>query len=308
MQHTAAATLLFRRDFRAFSGGHLKVWDYFCHTRHSARYQPRVFLTEGSLRDAPNPWHGIEPPPLERWAPEAADALFVAGLDWRDVPTTTRIPVVNLVQHVRHAVPGDPRRQFLSRRAVRICVSEEVAEAIRGTGEVNGPILTIPNGIDVGMLPTPAALRDIRVLVAGMKDPDLARAVAARWPGETVCQTERLPRREFLELLGRARIAVVIPHREEGFFLPALEAMAMGCLVVCPDCVGNRSFCRDGENCLRPQRSPDAIMAAVGRMRAASAAATSSMLAAAEAVVHEHDLLRERDAYLAILDGLPELA
>ena len=35
---------------------------------------------------------------------------------------------------------------YLSERAIRICVSQEVADAISATGRANGPILTIPNG------------------------------------------------------------------------------------------------------------------------------------------------------------------
>jgi GT2 family glycosyltransferase len=54
----------------------------------------------------------------------------------------------------------------------------------------------------------------------------------------------------------------------EGFCLPPLEAMATGCAVVCTDAHGNRDFCRDGENCLMPEPTPEAVAAAIRRLLA----------------------------------------
>ena len=74
-------------------------------------------------------------------------------------------------------------------------------------------------------------------------------------------EIQRLPkfatRQEFLQLLSRAKIAACIPLEEErgaeGFYLPALEAMALECLVVCPHSVGNIDHCLDGFNCIVPE-------------------------------------------------------
>jgi GT2 family glycosyltransferase len=52
----------------------------------------------------------------------------------------------------------------------------------------------------------------------------------------------------------------------EGFALPPLEAMATGGAVVCTDAHGNRDFCVDGENCLMPESSPEAVTAALERV------------------------------------------
>ena len=54
--------------------------------------------------------------------------------------------------------------------------------------------------------------------------------------------------------------------RHEGFALPPLEAMAAGCPVVCTDAHGNRDFCVDGENCLMPEPTPEAVAAAIERV------------------------------------------
>jgi hypothetical protein len=299
--------LLFRRDFHGLTGGHLKVWHYFRHALESRRFVPRVFLTPASERGPGNPWCGGAEPALGAWNPAAAAAGFVAGLDWIDVPDPCPAPVINLVQGVRHATADDPRRRFLARRAVRICVSAEVADAIRGTGEVNGPVHVIPNALDLADLPPAPADRDIDVVVAGLKNPALARGVARELVAAGLrveCLMAPLPRPEFLAKLGRARVAVTLPLECEGFFLPALEAMAMGCLVVCPDCVGNRGFCRDGETAFRPAATLDALVAAARAAVAADPAAARALRSAAAAEVERHGLDRERRAFLAILDGV----
>ena len=53
----------------------------------------------------------------------------------------TRKPVVNLIQHVRHACENDPlgRQMLLRHSAIRICVSPEVERAILATGQRAGP-------------------------------------------------------------------------------------------------------------------------------------------------------------------------
>ena len=133
MHPAADRILLFHRDYHRLTGGHLKVRHYYSHAEHSARFRPRIFFTPGSVRGPENPWHGIAPPPLTSWRPSEAAALFIAGLDWEAVPDPSPMPVINLIQGVRHADEGDPRRAFLARPAVRICVSDEVAAAIKST-------------------------------------------------------------------------------------------------------------------------------------------------------------------------------
>jgi glycosyltransferase involved in cell wall biosynthesis len=51
----------------------------------------------------------------------------------------------------------------------------------------------------------------------------------------------------------------------EGFCLPALEAMATGCAVVCTDAHGNRDFCEDGANCLMPAHDRRSVTDALAR-------------------------------------------
>lgn len=312
MAPSPARLLLFHRHFLGLTGGHLKVWQYFCHAGQSQRYEPRIYLTPQSLRDASNPWHGIAPAPLQHWHPEDAAVLFLAGLDWEAVPDPAPAPVINLIQGLRHGDSGDRRRPFLSRPALRICVSQEVAAAIEATGEVNGPVHVIPNGLDRDELAAAQQQRaplepNRALLIAGRKNPALALALAERLQQvgiEAQCLLEPLPRARFLEQVAGAAVVVTLPQEREGFFLPALEAMALGAVVVCPDCVGNRSFCLDGQTAFRPAYGLEAILAATIAALQQPAQAAAAMRQAAAAMVDRHSLEVERAAFLRILDSL----
>jgi len=307
MNSARRRTLLFYRDYQGPSGGNLKVWDYYCHALHSASFCPAVHLTPASYRIAENPWAALNPPPMATWSPCDADALFLAGLDWLSVPESIDIPVINLIQGVRHADPGDPRRDFLARPATRVCVSHEVASAIRQTGIVNGPVHVIPNGVDVRAAASAAPDRDIPVLIAGAKNPAFAARLAAHLDLagiSSVCVSEMRPREEFLSLLARAAVAVTLPSEREGCFLPALEAMMLGAIVICPDCIGNRSFCRHGDTAIMPPYEIAAMAEAVRCALEMCPSEADRMRVAASAITARHSLEVERNGFLAILEAL----
>ena len=246
------------------------------------------------------------------------DVLFLSGIDWRGmIPVGERDeyrrPIVNLVQHVWHACPNDPlnRHRFLPHKAIRICVSPQITKAITRTGRVRGPVFTIPDGLDLDEVAqmSHAPERDIDVLVAANKRPELGRAVAARLERSrrrVRLVDERIPRPELVALMGRARVSVLVPNPKEGFYLPALEGMAAGTVVVCPDCIGNRSFCLDGENCFRPAYDEDRIVEAAEEALRREPELGAIRARALEAA-RGHDIRDERVAFLEILDNVDEL-
>jgi hypothetical protein len=306
-------TVLFHRDFRAFTGGHLKVWDYFNHVAASPQHESRIAFTADSKWDATNPWVESKSS-VTKWEPEKADVLFLAGTDWRALAAADRAkfskPIINLIQHPRHAEAGSELRGFLKHRAVRICVSHEVADAITATGEVNGPVFAIPNGLDLQTIPHPPINRKIDIFISGFKAPELAKEVDAALKGEapnTLCLTDRLSRAEYLAHLSNAKTAVVLPRPREGFFLPALEAMACGAIAVCPDCVGNRSFCENGVNCFRPDYDRDAVVNATIAASRLTENERATMLEHARATTRQHSLEKERASFLKILAQIDKL-
>lgn len=310
--------LLFLRDFKHFSGGHLKVWDYFQHALQSSACAPRICFTSGSHWDSTNPWRGIDERLLAKETEiESANMLFVAGNDWLRLSPEQRErpphPIINLVQHVRHADKNHELYQFLGHEAIRICVSQEVADAILATGRVRGPVYTIPNGIDLGGLPATRAPQDREYdwLVLGTKHRWLGRYFAGHlWrPSRRVrVVSQPLPRVELLAAFANSRKVLLLPDKTEGFYLPALEAMALGALVVCPDCIGNRSFCIDETNCLRPAPNIAAILGAIQRMEQLSPAETRAMRLAGYDMARDHNLVRERESFLKLLPSLMRLS
>jgi glycosyltransferase involved in cell wall biosynthesis len=308
--------VLFHRDFPRFTGGHLKVWNYFNHVLASKNFEPRIAFTPDSKLDATNPWSAANEFIME-WKPGEADLLFLAGQDWSAFPAddarSFAKPIINLIQHPRHADPKDGLFRFLPNRAIRICVSQQVADAINATGIVNGPVIVIPNGVDTSSIPRrPEDIgRPIEVLISAVKAPELGRQLDKRLrQDENIAVTTVVdwqPRSDYLDQLGRSQMVVTLPRPSEGFYLPALEAMASGAVVVCPDCVGNRDFCRDGINCFRPGYALEDILAAIYRALALTSGEAAKIREKAHSTVEEYSLERERGAFLEVLGRVDTL-
>lgn len=300
-------TLLFHRDFREYTGGQGKVWDYFTHVNEHPGWLASMYLTRSSIQEH-NPWLRVPEQVAASWNPEQASALFLAGLDWTAYPLDDPAkPVINLLQHVRHGDPDHPLYQFLSRRAIRVCVSQSIADAIARTGRVNGPVRVIPAALNLAELPRPAERRR-GTFIGATKQPALGRALCERLraQGREVTLVERwVPRGEYLAQLAQCRVAVLLPSPTEGFFLPGLEAMALGCATIVPDCVGNREYVRTGVNALAPAAELEALVGAVHLLDDVGGA--EGLAAAGLETAGQFTWARERASFHAILDHLDEL-
>ena len=242
--------------------------------------------------------------------------LFLAGMDWRMLEpaqlTGSPVPIINLVQDFRAVREDGPLRGFLAHRAIRICVSEQIADALQSSASPDGPILTVPIAIDLERLPPsrPAAERGTDCVVLAFKEPHVGRAIARRLSraGHRVRLLDRpLSRIGLLEAIADARVSVHLPASIEGAYMPALESMALGTAVVCPDAVGNRSFCRDGDTCMVPRRRKRAIVRTALTALEASPAELQPMLASAHEESVRRGLPGERTRFLEILDRAKEL-
>lgn len=301
-------TLLLRRDYHGYTGGHGKFLDYVAHVDAHVQWTAQLYLTPDSMRDAGNPFldvHGL----VGQWEPERADALLLGGMDWVAVPpdVEARLPVLNLVQHLRHADAGSPLRAFLRRRALRVCVSAGVAEAILATGEVNGPVHVIPAAVDTGML---AALGRSKpntdIFIDAVKRPRLGASVAAMLheAGLRPClHSERSPRTDYLAAMAAATVVVTLPEPAEGLYLPGLEALAMGRALVQYDCGGSRDYLHDDINALVPSQQPLDIARAALQLHA-DAALRQRLQASGQATALRFDLAAERARVHALLDTL----
>ena len=324
MTATAGGTvrrIWFHRQYERLTGGHVKHAQYLAHVRQTPGFAPRLTFslapggTPELLRQRAALWPLDAGEEAAGWSPAAADLLFVAGTDWRYVLANglDRLPNprLNLLQGIRHAQRGDELRAFLPQPAIRLCVSPEVAAAVAATGEANGPIVTIPNGTDVRHRPMDAARwRGQRIAMVSYKEPALASALAERLEALGApyhLLADFLPRQQFIETLAVSAVAVCLPWAEEGFYLPALEAMAAGCLVVTLDCVGNRSFCQHGRNCLIANRDASALASTVAEALRLPAPTRARLLVGAAETVRNHSLAAERARFQAVLRDVDAL-
>ena len=321
-----ARTVWFYRDYVRLYGGHVKHSHYFDHVRRMQGFEPRITFSgppanESLARERRWLWPPDAGAAAEGWEPEEGDVLFLAGVDWRYLNESALSnlpnPRVNLVQGLRHTVEGAELQRYLAEPAIRICVSEEVADAIVATGRSRGPVLTIPNGTDITPFepaengsPVAFEARAPAVVILGYKRPNLAGVLAARLEAQGVDHrhvTDFLDRGKYLDLLAASRVAVCLPKTEEGFYLPALEAMASGCLVVTLDCVGNRGFCHHELSCLVAEPKPGSLAAAVTRALAMPAPERGRMHRQARAVAARHSLEAERTRFHAVLRDVNRL-
>ena len=306
-------TVLFHRKYRRFHGGHLKVWNYYNHVLTAPGWDARVHFDPDSSWDRTNPWANERDRVVTSLQDVRADALFVAGRDWQRLDRLglldRGLPILNLIQHVRHAEEWSIQSRYLARKAIRICVSQEVADAVEAA-DSRGPTVVIPNGVDVPRGQEIAADgRPVDLLIAGLKQPVLARRLAEQLGrGRSVeLFTEHVPREAFLAAMGRARVSLFLPNEEEGFYLPALEGMALGTLVVCPDCIGNRSFCLDGVNAFRPDYEAGAVADAAETALTLPEDARAAFLATARKTAENHSLEAERNSFHRVLAQLDAL-
>jgi len=295
--------MLFIRNFTGFSGGHLKFLDYLHHTAASGLARPVLYQTPKSRTVPGNIFNacGIAETPTLHPFP----SYFLAGMDWSILDdaaiTPGSAPVINLIQGLRHAEPATPLFTYLSRPALRICVSPAIADAIRP--HANGPVQIIQNGITLSPLPAPPPLGSpARILIAGFKNPGLAHTLAANLRGtaEIDLTTEHLPRPEFLSRIAAATVCIFLPLEQEGFFLPPLEAMALGHGVITPDCGGNRAYCRPGENCLMPAYTAEALTEAASRLLQ-NPLLLARLTAEGLKTAQQLTLDQERSAYISLL-------
>ena len=317
----------FYREYERLFGGHLKHAHYFDHVVRMPGFSPMITfggetVDASLLGERGRLWPAGVEETAPCWKPEPGDVLFLEGAsDWPYLIDngleTLPNPRINLIQHVRHAHADNVRYRYLSERAIRICVSQEVADAISATGRANGPILTIPNAVDVmpfepGTDGSPAGYdaRRQAVTIVGYKSPGLARELSERLDAERTGHrllTEFLDRDTFLGLLTDTRIAICLPHPEEGFYLPALEAMASGCLVVTLDCIGNRGFCHHGENCLVAGHDSESLFDMTKKALAMPVPERGRMHRRARETAAGHSLEVERARFHAVLEDVDRL-
>jgi hypothetical protein len=256
-------------------GGVVKVFDYVNHAR-SLGYEPVIACPESYKPGLPlfriprfseiSPQNGVGFTALESVSIGPYDLAFLSWpthyqvVEPRLSRWTRHEQVIFIVQNVRWANPsftGGYALRLLSRPMARIMTNEVVLEAVRPYLNASSLTEVIRLGHDSaffakqrsGGLSSPVRVgyttwkSDVGDRVAELltkSDPDFDfRAIR-----------EPVGWDELRALYHWSDVFLATPLVEEGFYLPGLEAMAAGAVVVSSDAGGNRVYCRFGQNCI----------------------------------------------------------
>lgn len=225
--------------------------------------------------------------------------------------------VIHIIQNVRHVNPewlsGEGTR-VLTRAASRISINDVVAKTIEPWLDPRG----LHRVINLGHVTEPFQLardggigdegRPVRVAYTTWKSHvgDSVQNALRDDPGfEFRAIRETVTWDDLRELYQWSDVFLCTPRSEEGMYLPGLEAMAAGALVVTPDVGGNMAYCRPEENCLLVGfEDAGDYVAALQRLAAMPSESISKLRDAGYATTTEFDLASERAGFAAFLDEL----
>jgi hypothetical protein len=301
------ARLLLVRHFRRPTGGNIKLRDYFLHAAAHPAIEADIWFASGGEAAEGDIWSEVDPRHQVR-DPSIADYRLVCvnGKDWPLLPADTgSTEVIHFVQHAGYL--DDPvLRGYLARPAHRVCTTRALRDAIAPVA--NGSVTFLPIGVADGFFARAHRPRDVKVAIVGTKQPafavELAERLRALGLAPVVVGESWMAHGDMAALFRSTEVLVTLPLPTEGFFLPALEGMAAGCVVVTNDAVGNRGHCVPGETCLQPARGDvdahvAAVVEALGNADLRRRLVEGGRLAAAP-----HSMAAERAAFHAFLNGV----
>lgn len=298
--------ILFYRDFKAYTGGHQKYFDYYKHFKEHSSFDVEIFFTPNSIWSSQNPWIGEVENIVKNFNLENYDVLFIAGMDWNilEEGIENKVPVINFIQGMRHTNSEHILNTFLKRKASRITVSPMITQCLEKEKNYNGTLYTIDNGIKLKVIEEKKVL-DIYIL--GLKNPKLAKLLEDRLSnlGFKVLMTSTgIPREEVHQNMAMANISLLLPNytEGEGFYLPALESMQYSDITIVPNCIGNESFCSDGINCLMPKYELESMVnACINAKKMLKNGKFKDIKVEALRTVNKHSLEKEKESLYTIL-------
>ena len=255
-------SIAFTRHYHGYTGGHQKVHDYLTHFV-AMGWRPSLYLSNSAktnktlFEKIPNVEY------QKSFNPDDADIVFLAGMDWQHyLPIRgAEKPVINLIQHVRHADKNNALFSFLKEPAIRLCVSHSVKEAIAPFA--NGPCHVIKMGHKLDLSPVSHS-NDIYILAN--KQPQLGRDIC-RWATDkgfsVILHDSTQEKAAVTEAMAKSVMTLALPNKTEGFYLPGIEAMFYSRIAIVPYCVANKEYFCKGANMLMPYYTEKNIKQAI---------------------------------------------
>lgn len=311
-------------------GGVVKVFDYVEHARVRG-YEAVVCCPDAYDAGSPlfrnpryrhlSPENGVRFVGLDRFTVGPTDLCFFSWPPHYET-VAPRIgrwsrheQAILIVQNVRHANPlftNGYALRLLSRPMARIMTNEVVLKAVEPYLNRESLTEVITLGHDTpffgkerpgGPLGSPLKV-GYTTWKSGVGD-----EVAAMLKGDPGYEFRAIRQaatwEELRVLYHWSDVFLATPFAEEGFYMPALEAMAAGAVVLTPDAGGNMAYCRFGENCL-PVALDDAgsYVEALGRLRAMSPAEVDLLRRAGHLTAARHTLEHEGERFGEFLGRL----
>ena len=255
-------SISFLRHYHGYTGGHQKVHDYLTHFI-AMGWRPSLYLSNKAKTNRTLFENIPSVEYQESFNPNDADIVFLAGMDWQDyLPIRdAKKPVINLIQHVRHADKNEALFAFLKEPAIRLCVSNSVKEAIAPFA--NGPCHVIKMGHKLDILPISHS-NDIYILAN--KQPQLGRKIC-EWAKDrglsVILHDSTQEKASVTKAMAESFMTLALPHKTEGFYLPGIEAMFYSKVAIVPYCVANKEYFCKGANMLVPHYTEESIKKAI---------------------------------------------
>ena len=312
-------------------GGVVKIFDYLNHARFLG-YEPVVACPEPYKKTLPlfniprfsgiSPENGVHFTTLEKVSVGPHDLAF---LSWpthyeileRNLSRWTRHEqVIFIVQNIRWANPrwiNGYGVRLLTRPMARIMTNDVVLEATK-------PYLNEKSLTEVIMLGNDSAFfarerngsfgSPLKVGYTTWKSAvgDLVAGSLAGDPGfEFRAIREPVGWDELRSLYHWSDVFLATPLVEEGFYMPGLEAMAAGAIVVSSDAGGNRAYCKFGENCLEVgfEQASDYVKV-LRSLRGYELKEIERLRRNGYETVKLHTLEHERDCFAGFMERLTE--
>ena len=148
--------------------------------------------------------------------------------------------------------------RLLTKKMRRICITSEVFKSIEPYVTHKKLLEIIPHGFDFDIFDKPPEKNDKKVLLVNLFKGDFGLKVVKYFQNDKRISNINICRKgiswqDLIKNYKKSSIFISTPLPEEGLYLPGLEAMAAGNLVVTPDCYGNRFYCDFKENSIKVQ-------------------------------------------------------
>lgn len=288
------------RHYHGYTGGHQKVHDYLTHFI-AMGWHPSLFLSNRAKTNKTlfENMAGVDY--QDSFNPNDADVVFLAGMDWQHyLPIkSSEKPVINLIQHVRHADKSEALFAFLKEPAIRLCVSDAVKQAIEPFA--NGPCHVIKMGHKFERL---SVGRSNDVYILANKQPQLGISIY-NWAKDrgfsTILHDSTQEKGLVTKAMAMSAVTVALPNKTEGFYLPGIEAMFYSKQAVVPYCIANKEYFHNTSNLIMPDYTEDNIKSAILRSMRLGPIESSIRKFIGKKIACQYSLQNERKALSACL-------